>query len=134
MTTLTIITDTEHRLGAAIDGDQVLVPEGTLVDLIGWELKPEGLCRGDVCVPVRDSRIAVGDSIDLAAVTEALGAPVVVDAVERLIAIGQAAIDRRQPHDVGTAAPFTLPDLDGVDRTLAEWRGRKKLLVAFASW
>ena len=32
------------------------------------------------------------------------------------------------PHD------FTLPDLDGGEHSLEEWRGKKKLLVAFATW
>ena len=32
------------------------------------------------------------------------------------------------------AVPFTLPDLDGVPHELTEWKGRKRLLVAFSTW
>ena len=32
------------------------------------------------------------------------------------------------------AVTLTLPDLDGTPHALAEWDGRKRLLIAFASW
>ena len=34
----------------------------------------------------------------------------------------------------GELTIVTLPDLDGRLHQLGEWHGRKKLLVAFASW
>ena len=106
-----------------------------LPDALGWELKPEGLCRDHVCVPVRDqSTIAVNGSLDLAAVAAALGRPSVVDTDVGIVAVALPAEQRRQAIDGLTAPAFTLADLDGADHSLEEWRGRKKLLVAFASW
>jgi hypothetical protein len=63
-----------------------------------------------------------------------LGRPVVVDAAGGMAAVALPAEQRRQALDSLQAAPFSLPDLDGVTHSLSEWRGRKKLLVAFASW
>ena len=91
-----------------------------------WELKPEGLCRGDTCVPVRND--------DFAAIGAALGRPVLVDDGAEVVAIGEPAADRRRALTDHTVPSFELPDLDGAMRQIAEWRGRTKLLVAFASW
>ena len=48
----------------------------------GWELKPQGLCRGDVCVPVprgREGEFVQGDLVDIAAFWRHAGHPVVRD-------------------------------------------------------
>ncbi|MEZ5166433.1 MAG: hypothetical protein R2695_08050 [Acidimicrobiales bacterium] len=53
---------------------KVLVDPSTLPDLVGYTLKPEGLCRDEVCVPVRDDMgVRHGDEVDLVAVARALG-------------------------------------------------------------
>ena len=54
MSELTIIDATVHRVTGTTDGDRFLVDPAAFHDALGWELKPEGLCRGDVCVPVAD--------------------------------------------------------------------------------
>ena len=77
----------------------------------------------------------VGDNLDVGAVADAVGLLAVVDAGARgsrrsrcpRRAGGRALLEHHAPA-------FTLPDLDGVEHTLEEWRGTKKLLVAFASW
>ena len=102
---------------------------------LGWQLKPEGLCRDDICVPVRDAgSLRVGDRLDVAAVAGALGRPVVIDAAAAMAAMGLDGELRHQALTGLHAPPFSLPDLDGNVHHLAEWRGSKKLLVAFASW
>ncbi len=122
-------------LDAEIDGDRVWVLPEDLEAAIGWTLKPEGLCQDDVCVPVRDrDTIEDGGRVDLAAVAGVLGSPTLLAAEEAVLAVGIAS-GRRQAGLVGREAPdFELPDLDGVPHRLSEWAGRRRLLVAFATW
>ena len=132
---VTIITDQARSVDAlAVDG-ALLVDPDHLPDAIGWALKPEGLCQADICVPVRDrAQLFAGDGLDVSAVAGALGRAVVVDAPAGLAAIGNDAGTRRQALDGLVAPDFRLNDLDGKPHSLSEWRGRKKLLTAFASW
>ena len=135
MSELTIIDETVHGVTGTTDGDRMLVDIDSFRQATGWELKPEGLCRGDVCVPVaHPASLTVQRRLDLAAVATALGRPVVVDAAAGMAAFGLAADERRRALDGLEASDFRLPDLDGTSHGLEEWRGKKKLLVTFASW
>jgi hypothetical protein len=135
MVQVTVISDDVRMIEAQVVDDQVLVAPALLPTALGWELKPEGLCQNDVCVPVRDpAGLFVGDALDLAAVAAALGRPVVVDAGAGLAAVALDAESRRRALDDLVAPGFTLPDLDGNLHALEEWHNQKKLLVAFASW
>jgi hypothetical protein len=98
----------------------------------GWALKPEGMCRGDICVPLRQG--VTQDGIDLAAFWRALGNPVAHDQSERIWVLGAGA-DERNAALAGEQAPdFSLPDLAGVPHRLSELRGKKVLLSTWASW
>ena len=136
MTDLTILTPdgVVATEGSVADG-RVLIEPRTLRGILGWELKPEGLCRGDVCVPVRDdSAIRVGDHVDLVSTAALLGSTSLLDEDARIIAIAVPA-DRCRSALTGRRAPdFTQPDLDGALHSLEEFKDRKRLLVAFASW
>ena len=132
---VTVITDDIATVDGDITGHAVCIASDSLTTAIGWELKPEGLCRGDVCVPVRDrSTLFNGDSVDLTAVAKALGRPIVVDSDASVTAMALPSEERRRALADHVAPPFTLPDLDGNPHSLEEWRGRKKLLIAFSSW
>jgi peroxiredoxin len=134
---ITIITDRSATVDGRIgpDGESVLIEPADLVTTLGWELKPSGLCRGDVCVPVRDmDGLRVGDRLDLVAVAGAVGQPCVADADASLVAVALPAELRRAALRDLDAPPFTLPDLDGNLHSLADWAGRKRLLVTFSSW
>jgi hypothetical protein len=96
--------------------------------LTGWELKPEGACRGPVCVPLG---LGAGAEIDLRRVAGRLRMPLVEDSAAGLWALGPAA----GPVLDGAAAPdFTLPDWRGGDLTVSSLRGRKVLVLAWAPW
>jgi hypothetical protein len=134
MATVTVLSDEARTVAAEIDSGRVIVAEGDLAAAIGWELKAEGLCQGDVCVPVRDrASITCGSGLDLVAVADALDRPATVDAQTGVVAVGEPRQSRRQAMN-GQAPSFTFPDLDGEMRSLEDWHGSKKLLVAFASW
>ncbi len=135
MPELTIIDTDVHRITGTIDGGRLLIDPGSFAATLGWELKPEGLCRGDVCVPVADpGPLVVAGRLDLATVAAALGRPVVIDADAGIAAVGLSTDERRRALDGLEAPDFRLPDLDGTAHGLDEWQGRKKLLVTFASW
>ena len=138
MATVTVITEDVTTVDARTDGARVLIDPAALPAAIGWSLKPEGLCRDEVCVPIRDRRELVVDGlVDLAAAAHALRRPVVVDAEDPArvyLAIALPAEERRRALRELEAPEFTLPDLDGTPHSLSEWRGRKRLLQAFSSW
>lgn len=131
----TIITDEARDVDATIVGGRMLVSPKDLTAAIGWELKPEGLCRDDVCAPVRDrAALEAGDKIDVGAVAAVLHRPFAIDAAAGLAAMALPSEGRRRALSDQQAPTFTLNDLDGNAHSLEEWRGRKKLLMAFSSW
>ena len=118
---------------AVVSGDRVTLTGGASV--LGWEWKDEGLCRGDVCIPVRDpAALRTPDGIDLAGLAGLLGRPLALDVAERAAALAEAPSDRNAQLASLEAPDFTLPDLDGKLHSLSEHRGKKVLLVAYASW
>jgi hypothetical protein len=124
-----------HALEAAIAGETVRVPPAALREALGWELKPEGLCRGEVCVPVNDAAaLEAGGAIDLAAFASALGRPLALDVAEGAAALGTAVADQAARLESLDAPDFRLPDLEGKLHSLSEHRGKKVLLVVYASW
>ena len=135
MTPVTIIAENTTTVDAHIEGERVLVSPSSLTTALGWTLKAEGLCRDDVCVPVRDrDALRSGALLDVAAVASALGRQSVVDADAGLVAVALGAEQRRDALQMLVAPDFELPDLDGAPHTLSEWRGKKRLLHAFSSW
>jgi len=133
-TEATIIGDEVRTVEATVDGEKLLVAPDQLQAATGWKLEPQGLCQGDVCVPVRDqAALFDGGLLDLAAVAGALGRLAVVDAAAGAMAMGADPATRKQALSLD-APGFTLDDLDGNAHNLTEWRGHKKLLFAFASW
>lgn len=99
----------------------------------GWTLKPEGMCRADLCVPLPPSALGTNE-VDVAAFWKKLGGPVVGSEQGDVWALGAPA-DERNAALQGLEAPdFTLPDLDGVPRSLSHLRGNKVFLATWASW
>src|ERR1700675_1249929 len=122
-------------VSARIEGDRILADPGAFEAATGWVLKPEGLCRESVCVPVRDrDALVIDGAIDIAVFAAALLRPVVVDAAEGVIAIGVPAAERVAAMETLEAPDFELPDLEGRPFRYSSLGKRKKLVVTWASW
>jgi hypothetical protein len=103
----------------------------------GWVAKPEGLCRGPVCVPLpagREREFAADGRIDLAALWRHLGQPAVRSDGGDVWVLAQSARDRAAVLASLEAPDFALPDPAGRLHRLSDHRGKKVLLVTWASW
>jgi hypothetical protein len=95
----------------------------------GWEIKPEGACKGDACIPLRRS---TPDCLYIDEVAERLGMALVHDAAHGLWALGpesggRALLSAELPD-------ITLPDRNGEQFSLRSLRGTRVIMVAWASW
>jgi hypothetical protein len=109
--------------------DRLEVTPEELARRTGWELTPEGACKGDRCVPLPDSD---GSMLDIRALSERLAMALVRDEAHGLWALGpesggRALLTAELPE-------FTLPDRHGTEFSVRSLRGTKVLLVAWASW
>ncbi len=97
----------------------------------GWELKPEGACRGAVCIPLPAGTID-SDLVQLEDLAKAMRLPIVHDSERSLWALGPASSGGRALSDV--QAEFELPTLEGTPFHLASLRGKKVLVYAWAPY
>jgi hypothetical protein len=74
------------------------------------------------------------DGVVVATRAQAEGRPMAIDRDERAAYLGVTARERIEALTSLEAPDFTLPDLDGRLHSLRDHRGRKVLLVAYASW
>jgi hypothetical protein len=99
----------------------------------GWTIKPEGACKGDVCVPLDSSAGSDPARVDLASTAEGLRMALVTDEETGLSALGPATIGDRALL-TAEAPELVLDDLDGRPFALSSLRGQKVLLVAWAPY
>ena len=100
-------------------------PPPELEQRTGWAIKPEGACRGDVCVPLPAP-------FDVRALAERLGMALVHDEEHALSSLGPEAGGRALTS--AQLPDIVLPDRDGKDFALRSLRGTKIFMVAWASW
>jgi hypothetical protein len=116
----------------------MIITEPTVTDAefemgTGWSIKPQGACRGDVCVPLPAEVRTTDGRLDATAVAARLGMPVVTDDAQGISALGPAT-QGGQALTTAVAPELELPDRDGNLFKLSSLHGRKVLLVAWASW
>ena len=123
---------------ATAHGDELWLSFDDLLTATGWERKPEGLCHGELCVPIPPARhdefIAADGRFNLAAFARYLDRPVVHDDAQSAWLIGEASVARRDALRSLAAPDFVLPDLDGKLHALSDYRGKKVMLFSWASW
>ena len=128
---MTILTESDEFTVDAANGLWLAAADAARVT--GWTLKPEGMCRGDQCVPLASTAVVAG-RVDVEAFWRRLGNPVLCSDDRETWVLGAGA-EERNAALAGLRAPhFTLPDLSGKPHTLSDLRGKKVLLVTWASW
>jgi len=98
----------------------------------GFTLKPQGACRAELCIPIPD--MVRGDYFNLTAFAKKAGQKVVVDAEARVWSFGEMQALGGGLSNSRMAPDFTVPDRLGRPVHLAGFRGKKALVVTWASW
>ncbi len=99
----------------------------------GWQLKPEGACKGTACIPLFGRAPASSGEVDALSLAEAIGLPVAHDPKHGVWALGPESIGSRALVSAEDA-DFELPDLDGKPFRLSSLRGRKVVVYAWAPY
>jgi hypothetical protein len=120
------------------DASDLWVRKRDLPRINDFEVKPQGACRADICIPIPKDMLH-GDSFNLTAFARKIGQVVVSDTDARVWSFGeiQALTSRGVSRDAPTwrvAPDVTIPDRRGRPVRLAGFRGKKVLLVTWASW
>jgi hypothetical protein len=113
--------------------DRLDVDAAAFAARTGWEVKPQGACKGEVCVPLPDEARTSDGRLDASVLSARLGMPLVRDRSDDLWALGPATVTGKA-LDSAVAPDLELPDVDGNPFKLASLHGKKVLLVAWASW
>lgn len=122
--------------GASVEGGDLWLDEAEFARATGWELKPEGLCRKEVCVPLppgREAEIARAGRVNLSAFARLLDLAAVHDEEKAVWAFADTPVGSSAAVS-GEAPDFVLPDLDSRLHRLSDYRGAKVLLASWASW
>ena len=130
-----------HFERAIADSNALWLDAAELKRLAGWEFKPEGICRGDLCVPMPPGRESEFTStrdgatfLNFGALADLMGKPWAGDSNHRVWYFGAEAADRGNALRTLEAPDFELPDLEGKLHRLSDYRGTKVFLLAWASW
>jgi len=100
----------------------------------GWVVKPEGACKGDICVPLPETARAADGRLDVAVLAPRLGMPLLRDDGAGVWALGPETGLTGRALTTATAPDLTLPDVNGAPFRLSSLRGQKVVMVAWASW
>jgi hypothetical protein len=126
---------------ARADGGSLWLRSDELLASTGWEIKPEGVCRGEVCVPLPEDRAATLLSerdgatwLDVAGFAGFAGQTFARDEASDSWYFGPGPEERRGDLGMLDAPDFELPDLEGRMHRLSDHRGKKVLLALWASW
>jgi hypothetical protein len=122
------------------EADQLWITTADLKRATRFEVKPQGVCRDELCFPLPKARQQEflrkephGAWFNLTAFAALVRQPVAHDEALGVWYFGLRA-DQRQLLSSLQAPDFTLPDINGKQHSLSDFRGKKVLLVTWASW
>ena len=112
--------------------DALWVRKRDLPRINDFEVKPQGACRADVCIPIPKD-MTRGEYFNLTAFARKIAQPVVVDTPSRVWSFGEIqALGNGLTSRV--APDIAVPDRGGRPVRLSRFRGKKLLVVTWASW
>lgn len=123
------------------DPNDLWVPTTDLLSVNGFELKPEGACLDEICVPVKRGDAANQlisrsdkDWFNVSELARRLRQPVAADHDHNVWSLGPIPASRARFENEHVAPEFALNDVDGNTVRLSDFKGKKVMLLTWASW
>lgn len=117
---------------ASLQDDAVSVAAEDLEAATGWHLESRGVCRGGECIPEPPAaKWNEAGRFNLSAFAAHRGQGEARDSAGEIWSFGPPGGVR---FEDGSAPNFELPDFAGRTHSLSQYRGKKVLLVTWASW
>jgi len=132
----TILYDSRAVALARVDVDAsgaLWVQKKDLPRINGFEIKPQGACRADICIPIPRGMMR-GDTFNLTAFAQRVGQKFIADPAARVWGFGEIPVMQGAYLDSRIAPDVEVPDRKGQPVRLSQFRGKKVLLVTWASW
>ena len=132
------VVEIDRTLG---DPNDLWVVPADLPRINDFVLKPEGACLAELCIPVRqdrDSEMFVTRAgqgwFNVTELARKLQQAFAVDREHAVWSFGNIPVTRNAFLQSAMAPDFALPDRDGKLVRLSDFRGKKVLVITWASW
>mgnify|MGYP002624417439 CR=1 FL=1 len=123
------------------DPTDLWVSGADLEPATGFTLKPEGACLDDICIPIKqnqDSDLYVNRDgtgwVNVSTLADKLGQAYAVDRDAGVWSFGPVPAVRQSTIESAVAPDFEMTDRKGNVIKLSDYRGKKVLVVTWASW
>ncbi len=113
------------------DSNDLWVRSSDLPRINQFELKPQGACRADMCIPIAKN-LKNGAWFNLSGFARKVHQTVVADS--GVWSFGEIPVIRGSFYNSRIAPDFAVPDRKGQTVHLSDFRGKKVLVVTWASW
>lgn len=115
----------------------LLINPNDLKRVNGFELKPEGACYGEICVPLSDQILQTvnGEKLfNLTAFSRLLDQPYVRDLGTAVWSFSEIPVKRKNMMVDAMAPDFSVTDRRGQVINMSDLKGKKALIVTWSSW
>jgi hypothetical protein len=126
---------------SSMESKDLWITKKDLLRATRFVVKPQGVCRDELCFPLPKSRKAQFtvkqgkvEWFNLSEFARLIKQPTAFDEKNAVYYFGPRP-DAQNAHLNSLVAPnFTLPDVNGKMHSLTDFRGKKVLLITWASW
>lgn len=126
---------------AIVEGEDLFIPLERAAEVTGFDVKSSGACRGELCFPLKrqgpEAVIVERDGKSCLALSRwarQLDQVVAHEPDQNAWSFGEIPEAVQAGLLSGAAPDFTLPDRTGKPVRLADFRGKKVMILSWASW
>lgn len=135
-----LANDQVVKTEARVEGNMLWVHETELMNSTGFELKPSGVCypKLDICIPLFGDEFheerADGKWLNLSLLSQEIEQSCISSDDQSVWSLGVIPQEREQMLSTGMAPDFEIKDIHGNSVCLSDFRGKKVLIVTWATW